>query len=315
MTGLRVELEKAIAAVPGAVRAFFRTRRFRPRPTDVTPMGEREGVEESRCYPAVPPGELKADQEELPDSYGQTRLVMMVVNPHLAYAYWEVGTDNLAAARKQTRGARDRAVLRFYEVEDGAPGSEPPSGWFDVDVELQPRNWYVELWSADKTYYAELGLKSDDGQLVPLARSNRIHTPRAWPVVKVEEDFMRVDPTRDLAELVPPPMDGRRRNTQAAVDASAGGTVAAALVETGDVPSPAGSSRPFGSSETLKKKLAEFFTILGRISEAPKAGEDAAPAAPNGGVREPRADLVEMTEQEFAPGISSSVARKKHPED
>ncbi len=315
MAGLIVELERAITAIPNAVRAFFRPRRFRPRPTDVTPVGERERVEESKYYPAVPPGELKTDQEELPDSYGQTCLVMMVVNPHLAYAYWEVGSDKLAAARKQTRGARDRAVLRFYEVEDGVPGSEPPSGWFDVDVELQPRNWYVELWSADKTYYAELGLKSDDGQLVPLARSNRIHTPRAWPVVKVEEDFMRVDPARDLAELVPPPAGGRRRNVQAAVDVPAGDGAAAVPVETGDAPSPDGPSRPFASSETLKKKLAEFFTILGRISEVPKAGEAPAQAAPDGGVREPSTDLVEMTEREFTPGISSSVARKKHPED
>ncbi len=315
MAGLIFELEKAIVAIPSAVRAFFRPRRFRPRPTDATPAGEQERVDESRFYPPTPTEVLKTDQEELPDSYGRTCLVMMVVNPHLAYAYWEVGPDKLAAARKQVRGTRERAVLRFYEMEDGATASTPPPGWFDVDVELQPRNWYVELWSADKTYYAELGLKSDDGQLVPLARSNQIHTPRAWPVPKVEEDFMRVDPARDLAELVPPPAGGRRRTVQAACGAPVGDSEADAPVDTGDVPSPGGSPRTFGSSETLKKKLAEFFSILGRVSEAPKAGESTAPDAPGEGVRESHTDLVEMTERKFTPGISSSEARNKPPED
>ncbi len=297
------------------MRIFPRSRRSGSRPAEVTQAGEHEEVEESKYYPPARTRVLEAEQEELPDSYGHTRLVMMVVNPYLVCAYWEVSPEKLAAARQEVRGEAARVVLRFYEVEDGASAGEPPAPWFDVDVDLRPRNWYVDLWSADKTYYAELGLRGDDGQLVPLARSNLIRTPRARPVVKVEEDFMRIEPARQLAELVPPPPGRRRPIAQPGAGTAAGDRVAAAPVEAGSVSSPADVSRPVDSAATLRKKLADFHTLRGRACEAPEAGEQSAAPEPDKRVEEPRTDLVEMTERQFTPGISSSSAARKHPEE
>jgi hypothetical protein len=310
-----VELEEAITAIPGSMRTLFRARRLRSRPTDVTRVDEHERVEESKYYPPAPSRALKPEPAELPDSYGHTRLVMMVVNPYLVCAYWEVNPEKLAAARQEVRSDTARVVLRFYEVEDSASFSDPPSAWFDVDVDLRPRNWYVDLWSADKTYYAELGLRGDDGQIVPLARSNPIRTPRSRPVVKVEEDFMRVDPARQVAELVPPPTVRRRPTALPAVGTTPGDRVAAVPFEAGGVPSPAESSRPVDSAETLRKKLSDFHTLRGRACEVPEAGEQPAGPGPGKGVEEPRADLVEMTERKFTPGISSPAASRKHPEE
>jgi hypothetical protein len=315
LSDLIVELEEAITAIPGAVRALFRLRRLRSRPAEVARVGEHERVEESKYYPPAPSRALKPEQEELPDSYGHTRLVMMVVNPYLVCAYWEVSPEKLAAARQEVRSDAARVVLRFYEVEDGASVNQPPSGWFDVDVDLRPRNWYVDLWSADKTYYTELGLRGDDGQLVPLARSNLIRTPRARPVVKVKEDFMRVEPARQLAELVPPPTGRRRPTACPAAGATAGDRAAAVPVEAGDMPSPVDFSGPVDSAETLRKKLSDFHTLRGRACEAPEAGEQPAATGPGKGVEEPLTDLVEMTERQFTPGISSPAAGRRHPEE
>jgi len=45
-------------------------------------------------------------------------------------------------------------------------------GHFDVDVDLRTSNWYVPLWSAAKTYYADLGAITAAGEFIPLVRSN-----------------------------------------------------------------------------------------------------------------------------------------------
>src|SRR5207245_2462389 len=68
--------------------------------------------------------------------------------------------------------------------------------------DLHAKNWYVHLWSPGKTYSAELGVNSADREFAPLACSNTIQTPRAWPIAEIEnaERF-----THDVAEAPQPP--------------------------------------------------------------------------------------------------------------
>src|SRR5213592_1222540 len=55
---------------------------------------------------------------ELPDHYGRTELVLMVVDPFLLFAYWEVTPESLGQAQDalgaEMEGAR--AVLRFHAI-------------------------------------------------------------------------------------------------------------------------------------------------------------------------------------------------------
>jgi hypothetical protein len=141
---------------------------------------------------------VDAEDEFLPKSYGRNRLVMMAVNPRRVHAYWEVTPERLAQASGDAADSLEppSAALRFYDATAAS---------FDVPVDLRPGSWYVNLWSPGQTYYAELGLKTDAGQFVPLARSNVVRTPRAWPVVHLKEHFMQVEPAEPRAELVSPP--------------------------------------------------------------------------------------------------------------
>jgi hypothetical protein len=52
---------------------------------------------------------------------------------------------------------------------------------FDIEIEFEAGSWYVHLWSPEKVYQAELGVRSDDGTFAVLAQSNKIETPPAWP--------------------------------------------------------------------------------------------------------------------------------------
>jgi len=182
---LITELQALYTGVRVGVRAFIGSALVRPvKALPATPLREQES-------------------EKLPNSYGSTRLVMLAVDPYTVHAYWEVAIEKLAEARTRIRDRKKTAqpVLRFYVFGQGA---SPDAGRFDVNIDLRSRNWYVPLWSAGKSYNVELGLKAQKGEYVLLARSNAVHTPRAWPECSVDERFMRVSEER--AEIVPTPV-------------------------------------------------------------------------------------------------------------
>ncbi len=120
----------------------------------------------------------KPESLELPPGYGHTRLTLLDVGPYLVYVYWEVTpSDALAAAREAgSDDARAQWVLRFHDVADS--GAQE---YFDIPVSLAAGNWYVHLWSAGKTYFAEIGLRAASGRFIPVSRSNMVRVPASGP--------------------------------------------------------------------------------------------------------------------------------------
>jgi hypothetical protein len=155
---------------------------------------------------------------ELPDRYGRTELVLMVVDPSLLFAYWEVTSEGLREAQDALgagmKGAR--AVLRFYDISlihfDGTNAHHT----FDIDIGLEARNWYVHLWTAEKSYCADLGFVARTGRFHAITRSNIVHTPRAGVSARDEKRWMRVrfvrrrkpDHARRLEFVPAPPFGG-----------------------------------------------------------------------------------------------------------
>lgn len=303
LADLIYKAEGIFAAIFKAVRSFFAP--AAPRPMAETPktgvalFGEAERMKESKYYPSGPSHLFELEEGELPDSYGRTRLVVLAVGPYRVHAYWEVRPDELAEARTRLGDHQDsaRVVLRFHDTLAGHATEQGTASYFDVEVDLQSRNWYVDLWSADKTYCADLGLKGDGGQFVALARSNLVRTPRAWPVSEVEEYFMRVEPGQQRGESVPPP---------AYVKPQRAGPVILQAV-TPPVSELAGELKETAASGVSNS--ADAAQTLGRRSEPPEA------AALGAYSEEPCVDLTEIAEREFVEGTSSSTVPRKSPEN
>jgi hypothetical protein len=99
-----------------------------------------------------------------------------------------------------------RAILRMYDISlihfDGTNAHQV----FDIDIGLEARGWYIPIWTADKSYCADLGFLARTGRFHPISRSNVIQTPRSTPSTRTDEQWMRVrftrqrkpDPTRAL---------------------------------------------------------------------------------------------------------------------
>ena len=162
---------------------------------------------------------------QLPEHYGHTELVLMVVDPVHLFAYWEVTQESLQEAQNalgaEMEGAR--AVIRFYDISlihfDGTNAHHT----FDIDIGLEAPGWYIPLWTAEKSYCADLGFVARSGRFHAIARSNIIHTPRSGVSARTNERWMRVrfvrrrKPERArLGEFVPAPASGKELSPEKA---------------------------------------------------------------------------------------------------
>ncbi|TLY17526.1 MAG: DUF4912 domain-containing protein [Nitrospirae bacterium] len=159
-----------------------------------------------------------------PDYYGRTQTVLMVVHPFLLFAYWEVTPESCRQAHETMGPEIDgaRAILRMYDISlihfDGTNAHQI----FDIEIGLEARGWYIPIWTADKSYCADVGFLARTGRFHPISRSNVIHTPRATPSSRTDEQWMRVrfvrrrkpEPTRAL-EYVNAPGSDRKLSAEA----------------------------------------------------------------------------------------------------
>jgi hypothetical protein len=124
---------------------------------------------------------LVSEPATLPGSYGRTYIAVFPIHPYAVHACWEVTATALVRARKrlEAQAGDVRAVLRFHDV---TVERATDATAFDVAVDFRARNWYVDLWSAGRTYVVELGLKTRGGEFRVVTRSRRVQTPRAEPV-------------------------------------------------------------------------------------------------------------------------------------
>jgi len=129
--------------------------------------------------------ELAAVSDELasffPQPFDETRVVLMVVDPHHVHACWHICLDHLDATRAQIgpEGAHAPIVVRFYDITFIDFSRQPAHRSFDIQVHGLQNNWYVEVWEDSKSYVADIGLRKPDGTLMAIARSNVVHTPRS----------------------------------------------------------------------------------------------------------------------------------------
>lgn len=144
--------------------------------------------------------------EELPDGYGESRIVLLPRDPQWAYTYWDIPNDHKQALRQQ---GGTQLVLRLCDVTgvDLEQGNAHSMQQFDCD-ELA-RDWYLPIPVSDRDYVMEIGYVTPDERWLMLARSQPVRVPPVYPSDWTDEQFIAVDWDETLAgqtkfTLVPP---------------------------------------------------------------------------------------------------------------
>lgn len=132
---------------------------------------------------------------DLPNEYGDTRIVLLVRDPEWVYAYWEVNDATRQELQIPRSGHNRRMVVRFYKITDRKWPEEAAHYFFDVEVSPYAHNWYVKLPETSQQWCAELGMFTEPGEYLMIARSNYVATPRDTVSTETDSDWMTVEET------------------------------------------------------------------------------------------------------------------------
>ena len=125
--------------------------------------------------------ESKTKIEGLPQTYGDTKIVILPRDPSWFYTYWEVSSNTINELRGRLGDEKyysSRWVLRVYDVTDLTFNGSNAHKHYDVDVNSDADNWYVNVAEVNRSWCVDLGLFTKDGQFILIARSNVIIMPR-----------------------------------------------------------------------------------------------------------------------------------------
>ncbi len=148
-------------------------------PASLAPgLSEEERIEAAKYLPRDLPKRLFEEEQFLfPESYGVTRVRLLIKDPEWLFVHWDVDPKTLEALRSELGErvlALTRLTLRIADPDNG--GSQtillPPGS----------RSWYVRADAGrSRAYRSELGLTLPSGEFRSLAHSNTVVTPRVGP--------------------------------------------------------------------------------------------------------------------------------------
>src|SRR5579883_1984223 len=158
-------------------------------------MSDEVRVERSKFELGLPP--VSIDGGDLPWSYGENRVTVIVRDPDSAYVYWEITDEGIAEARRRLgpAGADGWCNLRVYDTTGRDFDGTNANDYFDVRVDRNDREYYLMIRRPTSSMHAEIGIKTHEGYFQPIARSGRADFPRSGPSPSTELEWMTVTST------------------------------------------------------------------------------------------------------------------------
>ncbi|AGL03272.1 DUF4912 domain-containing protein [Desulfoscipio gibsoniae] len=114
------------------------------------------------------------DRMELPQWYDENKMVLLVVNPHTAYLYWELAFSQNRAVQEH------QPVVRLFELPPGQQ-DEQPRLVKSIVLPAFTNNWYFNDLQPGCHYQAEMGWEQN-GIFYCMIKSNNIIAPPAAPM-------------------------------------------------------------------------------------------------------------------------------------
>ena len=146
-----------------------------PRPSSVV-LTEEEQIEAAKYLPRELPRLFEEERFIFPESYGQSRIRLLVKDPEWLFAHWDVDPQSLARVRQELgerASALSRLTLRVTDPHNGGESRHPAARGRALLVRARGRR-RAQL-------PGQLGLTLPSGEFRSLAESNTVRTPRSGP--------------------------------------------------------------------------------------------------------------------------------------
>ncbi len=156
------------------------------------PILAQERVSESKYYTGPAHQMAVGERGELPQTYGEDRIVLMTRDPFVVHAYWEATPARLER-EKAWFGWSSKLCVRIYDITGVQFDGRNAVGYYDQEVSERAGNWYFDLGRPSHSFCADLGLLSPEGRFLTLTRSNYVTMPRDGVSEQIDEEWMLVD--------------------------------------------------------------------------------------------------------------------------
>ncbi len=141
--------------------------------------------------------------QELPDSYGENKLVLMVRDPYWVFAYWEMtpGYLNQFIQNHQLADVAKEYILRLYQIARDQGDSFEAGNVIDFPLHSMTRKYYMNVPTPGAAYIVDFGVRTDTGEFYTMLRSNKVSVPgdtmsnvvdEQWMTLADEESFRRL---------------------------------------------------------------------------------------------------------------------------
>lgn len=118
---------------------------------------------------------------DLPAGYGTTESYLLVKDPSWMFLFWEITSATFDYVREQYGQEtlnQCRTIIRLYDITgvDFFDGDNANT-CYDMPVVLDAKNWYIHAPQSGRSYVADLGFVTPQGQFILLTRTNAITLP------------------------------------------------------------------------------------------------------------------------------------------
>jgi len=156
-------------------------------------MGQQEtAIGKTKFYTVEAPRVERAMPQELPEQYGQDKIVLQVRDPWWIHAYWEINRSTYERLENELKDEFHRAkrILRVYDVSNIIFDGKNAHRFFDVQIKEHSTSWYIDTGGPGRSWCVDLGLLLTDGRFIMIARSNTVCTPIEGPSWIMDEEWM-----------------------------------------------------------------------------------------------------------------------------
>ncbi len=133
---------------------------------------------------------------ELPWGYNETKITVMVRDPHWIHSYWEIPDwkiDELKSLMGHSVFAHSKRIIRVYDVTGKKFTGVNANKSFDIEVGETARNWYINTNGPNRSYCVDIGYLTPEGKFYVAARSNIVSTPPDSMSDIVDEEWVTID--------------------------------------------------------------------------------------------------------------------------
>ena len=120
-------------------------------------------------------------ETNLPERYGDHRLVALARDPNWAYTYWDLNPTRVRDLLKSANQTTDKVrwILRVYYT--ALHPTDTKGNFFDINIDVKNGSYYLDLSRPGAQFIIEIGVIDTSGMFRMTAQSNPVILPMDRP--------------------------------------------------------------------------------------------------------------------------------------